>query len=189
MHKDVFTTGEVARICRVAPRTVSKWFDTGQLKGYRIPGSKDRRIPRDQLLRFMRAHGIPVKGLEVGVTRVLVVDEEYDMADVLRTSLEREIGYAVKVATNAFEAGMLADEFRPHVILFDLDIADRDARAVLRALKSNPNLAATKVIAIGEGKPEDGQNYVAHGFESYLAKPFDLRTVVREIEMATNVVS
>jgi len=108
------------------------------------------------------------------------------MADVLRTSLEREIGYSTKVATNAFEAGMLADEFRPHVILFDLGIAE--SRAVLRALKSNPDLAATKVIAIGDGQ-QDGQQYMACGFESYLAKPFDLRTVVREIEMATNVIS
>lgn len=188
MQKDVFTTGEVARICHVAPRTVSKWFDTGQLKGYRIPGSKDRRIPREQLMRFMRAHGIPLKGLEVGVTRVLIVDDEYDMADILRTSLEREIGYQVKVATNAFEAGMLADDFRPHVILFDLDIASSDARVVLRALKTNPELAITKVIAIGNNA-DDAQTYVANGFESYLAKPFDLRTVVREIEMATNVVS
>ena len=34
----VFTTGQVAKICKVAPRTVSKWFDSGRLKGYRIPG-------------------------------------------------------------------------------------------------------------------------------------------------------
>ena len=188
MQKDVLTTGEVARICCVAPRTVSKWFDSGQLKGYRIPGSKDRRIPRDQLLRFMRAHGMPLKGLEVGTTRVLVVDDEYELADILRTSLEREIGYAVKVATNAFEAGMLADEFRPHVILFDLSLANADARTVLRALKSNADLAATKVIAIGEA-PDAMQQYLSAGFESYLAKPFDLRSVVREIEMATNVIN
>ena len=41
----VFTTGQVAKICKVAPRTVSKWFDSGRLKGYRIPGSQDRRNP------------------------------------------------------------------------------------------------------------------------------------------------
>jgi len=187
MEKDVFTTGEVARLCHVAPRTVSKWFDTGQLKGYRIPGSKDRRIPKDQLIRFMRAHGIPIKGLEVGVTRVLIVDDEYELADVLRTSLERGVGYAVKVATNAFEAGMLADEFRPHVILFDMGIAD-DARMVLRALKANPDLAATKVIATGEAD-EESQKLLGFGFESYLKKPFDLRSIVRAIEQATNVVS
>src|SRR6478736_2719268 len=51
--KDVLTTGEVAKICNVAPRTVSKWFDSGALHGYRIPGSKDRRIPLNQLIRFM----------------------------------------------------------------------------------------------------------------------------------------
>ena len=40
--KKVFTTGQVAKICKVAPRTVSKWFDSGRLRGYRIPGSQDR---------------------------------------------------------------------------------------------------------------------------------------------------
>src|SRR5947207_1217774 len=44
--KKVFTTGQVAKICKVAPRTVSKWFDSGRLRGYRIPGSQDRRIPQ-----------------------------------------------------------------------------------------------------------------------------------------------
>ena len=48
-QKDILTTGEVAKICNVAPRTVSKWFDSGQLRGYRIPGSKDRRIPLAQI--------------------------------------------------------------------------------------------------------------------------------------------
>ena len=54
--KKVFTTGQVAKICKVAPRTVSKWFDSGRLRGYRIPGSLDRRIPREQLVRFLKAN-------------------------------------------------------------------------------------------------------------------------------------
>ena len=58
--KKVFTTGQVAKICKVAPRTVSKWFDSGRLKGYRIPGSQDRRIPREQLIRFLKEHGMPL---------------------------------------------------------------------------------------------------------------------------------
>lgn len=54
----VFTTGEVASICKVASRTVSKWFDSGRLKGYRIPGSQERCIPREYLKNFQigRAH-------------------------------------------------------------------------------------------------------------------------------------
>ena len=73
-HKDILTTGEVSKICNVAPRTVSKWFDSGQLRGYRIPGSKDRRIPLNSLIRFMKAHQIPLDGLQSGQTRVLIVD-------------------------------------------------------------------------------------------------------------------
>lgn len=57
--KNVLTTGDVAKICNVAGRTASKWFDNGLLKGYRIPGSQDRRIPVEELIRFMKEHDIP----------------------------------------------------------------------------------------------------------------------------------
>ena len=59
MKKKVFTTGQVSKIANVAPRTVSKWFDSGKLKGYRIPGSQDRRIPRANLIEFLDEHGMP----------------------------------------------------------------------------------------------------------------------------------
>ena len=59
--KNVLTTGDVAKICNVAHRTVSKWFDSGLLSGYRIPGSQDRRVPVDALLEFMEANDIPKK--------------------------------------------------------------------------------------------------------------------------------
>jgi len=58
--KNILTTGDVARICRVAPRTAQKWFDTGLIKGYRIPGSRDRRIPIAELKRFMEANDMPM---------------------------------------------------------------------------------------------------------------------------------
>ena len=55
-EKDIFTSSEVAKICGVAVRTVVKWLDSGQLQGYRIPGSKDRRIPIDCLKKFLVDH-------------------------------------------------------------------------------------------------------------------------------------
>jgi len=81
--KNVLTTGDVAKICNVAPRTVSKWFDNGQLKGYRIPGSKDRRIPVSELIRFMRVHNMPTTGLAVGKIRVLIADSNEKTASAL----------------------------------------------------------------------------------------------------------
>ncbi len=62
--KNVLTTGNVAKICNVAPRTVSKWVDDGALPGYRLPESKDRRIPIASLRSFMEKHSIPTKPLD-----------------------------------------------------------------------------------------------------------------------------
>ena len=64
LSKDVLTTGEVAKICNVSLRTVIKWFDKGFLNGYVIPGTKDRRIPRSELIDFMKANKMPISPLE-----------------------------------------------------------------------------------------------------------------------------
>src|SRR5262249_49330648 len=144
----VLTTGEVAKICRVAPRTVSKWFDTGQLRGYRIPGSKDRRIPVEQLIRFMRTHNIPLNGLDSGQTRVLIVDDQTEVTALLRRALTEEAGYDVRCAACAFEAGAMADEFHPHVMLVSSDLPGAVAHDFIRAVRAMPDLAGTRLIAV-----------------------------------------
>lgn len=186
--KDVLTTGEVAKICNVAPRTVSKWFDSGQLKGYRIPGSKDRRIPMAQLLRFMKDHGIPMEGLNTGQTRILVVDDERDVVDALRRVLGEQASYSVKTATNGFEAGMECERFKPHVILLDIHLGEGDARAVANLVRNSDDLQMTKIIAMS-GKLTDAQavQLRGQGFDSFLKKPFQVRQVIQAIEQATNV--
>lgn len=68
--KEVFSTGDIAKLCHVAPATVAKWVDSGQLRGYRIPGSRDRRVQRDYLLEFLKEYdlpGIDVLEFEAGV--------------------------------------------------------------------------------------------------------------------------
>lgn len=187
--KDVLTTGEVAKICNVAPRTVSKWFDSGALHGYRIPGSKDRRIPLNQLIRFMKQHGMPLNGLMTGCTRVMIVDDEQDIVEVLEKILENEAKYEVEVAKSGFSAGVTAEKFRPHVILLDMHLRDVDGREVCKQVKSSPDLQLTKVIAIsGKMSEEELKGLTANGFDGHLKKPFHVRQVIEVIEDAVAVV-
>ena len=187
--KDVLTTGEVAKICNVAPRTVSKWFDSGALHGYRKPGSKDRRIPLNQLIRFMKQHGMPLNGLMTGCTRVLIVDDEQDIVEVLEKILEDEAKYEVEVARSGFAAGLTAEKFRPHVILMDMHLSDIDGREVARQVKSNPDLQLTKVIAIsGKMTEDEAKNLPPNEFDGFLRKPFHVRQVIEIIEDAMAVV-
>ena len=187
--KDVLTTGEVAKICSVAPRTVSKWFDSGALHGYRIPGSKDRRIPLNQLIRFMKQHGMPLNGLMTGQTRILIVDDEQDIVEVLEKILEGEAKYEVEVAKGGFAAGVTADKFRPHVILIDMHLRDIDGKEVAKAVKANPDLQLTKVIAMSGKMTEDElKGLLPQGFDGFLKKPFHVRQVIEAIEDAMAVV-
>ena len=188
-EKDVLTTGEVAKICNVAPRTVSKWFDSGALRGYRIPGSKDRRIPVNQLIRFMKQHGMPLNGLMTGTTRILIVDDEQDIVEVLEKILEDDAKYEVEVAKGGFAAGVIAEKFRPHVILLDMHLADIDGREVCKQVKNNQDLQLTKVIAMsGKMTEEEARGLNAQGFDSFLKKPFHVKQVIEAIEDAMAVV-
>lgn len=181
--QDILTTGEVARICNVAPRTVSKWFDNGHLRGYRIPGSRDRRIPLDHLVRFMKAHGMPVNGLESGQARVLFVDGDGDLAELLQTALSEQAGYDVRIATSGFEAGAVVEQFLPHVIFLATGTADINPEAIVRFLRTKPELHNTKLVAVDAGStPTEMQQWLQRGFDDCLAKPFAIRQIVEMIE-------
>lgn len=188
--KDVLTTGEVAKICNVAPRTVSKWFDTGVLKGYRIPGSKDRRIPVSQLVRFMKEHGIPFDGVVGGKTRILVVDDEQEIVDALTKVLGEQANYEVRAATSGFAAGIEAERFKPHVMLLDIHLGENDSRNLANMVRADDDLQLCKIIAMS-GKLTDGQlqGLKTQGFDGFLKKPFAVRQVIEAIEHATALVS
>lgn len=57
--KSAYTTGEAAHICNLSQTTIIRLFDSGVLKGYRVPGSRFRRIPHEDLERFLVEHSLP----------------------------------------------------------------------------------------------------------------------------------
>jgi excisionase family DNA binding protein len=187
--KDVFTTGEVAKICNVAARTVSKWFDSGQLQGYRIPGSKDRRIPVANLMQFMKTHGIPLDGLMSGSTRVLICDSDASVCEALGKVLGDETNYEVKTCCDQFSLGIECERFRPHVLLVDLSLPSFDANNFMNAVREMDDLTGMRVVAMCGGLT-DGQtaSIGRFGFDGSLRKPFTVRQVIESVEVANAVV-
>ena len=186
-QKDVLTTGEVAKICHVAPRTVSKWFDNGQLRGYRIPGSRDRRIPLSQLVSFMQAHGMPLDGLDAGRLRVLIMDR--DIPERIVEAIDNLERYDLQTASNGFEAGVAAQRFSPHVIVIDAIASEGEAIAICQNIKSHSELSGIAVIAaVGELTDAQANRMLAGGFDNCLIKPYSLRQLVEAVETASNII-
>jgi len=180
-RRGVFTTGEVARICQVAPRTVSKWFDSGKLKGYRVPGSRDRRITVTELVRFLRAFGMPLTGLDLGDTRVLIVDPERRLGPTLETALNRQEFYAAKTVESAFAAGLEAAEFAPHLILVVPATPELRRAEFPRSAKESLRPAGFKLLAIASDQ-ETASELRRAGFDDCLVRPFDIDDALRVID-------
>lgn len=187
--KNVLTTGDVAKICNVAPRTVSKWFDSGQLKGYRIPGSKDRRIPKSELARFMKVHNMPTATFPVGKIRVLIVDSNGKTASALADTLRTEADYEVKIARNNFETGIIAQKFAPHVLLVSLLAEGIDAADICKSIHSSDDLQTIRVIALAD-KLSDSESsaLLQKGFDNCVSNPADITKVVKGIEETTAII-
>ena len=146
--KTVFTTGEAAKICKVSQQTIIRCFDNGSLKGFRVPGSRFRRIPRAELLRFMRSNEIPTDVLESKSKRVLVVDDDEQIVELFRDLLGNDERFEIRTASTGYDAGLLTEQFRPHLILLDFMLPDLNGNLVCQRIKSNPDLQDTKVLII-----------------------------------------
>ncbi|MCA9212740.1 MAG: response regulator [Planctomycetales bacterium] len=173
--KTVFTTGEAAKICKVSQQTIIRCFDSGQLKGFRVPGSRFRRIPRDQLFAFMKDNGIPTEALESGKRKVLLVDDDADLVDLLRDAFERDGRFDIRTANNGFDAGMQVKEFRPDLVVLDVMLPDINGKEVCVRVRSDPALDEVKIICIsGMVEADKVADLKAAGANEFMQKPFDV---------------
>jgi excisionase family DNA binding protein len=180
--KKVFTTGQVAKICKVAPRTVSKWFDSGRLRGYRIPGSQDRRIPREQLIKFLKEHGMPLGELEEeGWHKILIIGAEKLFIDRLKELLPEDDDYKYELAQSGFEAGIMAESFHPDTIIIDLALGRSEALQIAANLRRNAQYEQTLIVALASEDEASPEKLSEHGFSEAFKKPFDIALLAERI--------
>lgn len=177
--KKIFTTGEAAELCKVSQQTIIRCFDSGRLQGFRVPGSRFRRIPRDELIRFMQANGIPTEALDAGRRRVLVVDDDEKILEVFRDLLERDGRFEFATATTGYDAGLLTEQFRPHLIILDYMLPDINGNVVCQRLKENPATRDTAIIFVsGVINEHEIKSLLSAGGDAFLKKPFRIEDLL-----------
>ena len=177
--KTVFTTGEAAKICKVSQQTIIRCFDNGQLKGFRVPGSRFRRIPREALYKFMKDNGIPTDALESGKRKVLLVDDDVELVELMTKVLEEDGRFEVRVATTGFDAGMMVKEYRPDLIVLDVMLPDINGREVCHRVRDDKTLEDVRILCISGMIEEDRiQELKLSGADDFLHKPFDIEELI-----------
>jgi len=180
--KTVFTTGEAAKICKVSQQTIIRCFDNGQLKGFRVPGSRFRRIPREALYKFMRDNGIPTDALESGKRKVLLVDDDAELVEVMSKFLDEDGRFEVRIASNGFDAGMMVKEYRPDIIVLDVMLPDINGKEVCHRVRADTTLEDVRILCISGMIEEDKiQELRLAGADKFLHKPFDVEELIDEM--------
>ncbi|MCH2212313.1 MAG: response regulator [Fuerstiella sp.] len=180
--KTVFTTGEAAKICKVSQQTIIRCFDSGQLKGFRVPGSRFRRIPRDVLYKFMKENGIPTDALESGKRRALIVDDDAELVELISDALIADGRFELRSADNGFDAGMMVKEYHPDIIVLDVMLPDINGKEVCQRVRSDSNMDDVRIICISGMVEQDKiQDLKDSGADHFVQKPFEIDYLIERI--------
>jgi two-component system, OmpR family, response regulator RpaA len=181
-NKQVFTTGEVAEVCNVSQQTIIRCFDSGKLQGFRVPGSKFRRIPREALLLFMKENDIPLDMLDSGKRRILIVDDDPAITEMLQDVLERDGRFDVKGTNTGYEAGILTQSFNPDLILLDYLLPDINGNVVCKTIRENAAFSHMKIIFVsGVVNPDEVEQLTKAGADAFIKKPFDVEKLIAQV--------
>jgi len=182
-EKKVFTTGEAAKVCKVSQQTIIRCFDSGRLNGFRVPGSRFRRIPRDELIRFMRDNDIPLESIGSALKRVLVVDDEPEILSLMTDLLASDGRFEVCQASTGYDAGIETERFKPHLIVLDYMLPDINGNIVCQRVRSSETMPETRILCVSGVVERDEIEMLKNaGADDFLKKPFDLREMIAKIE-------
>ena len=180
--KDLFTTGEAAEVCKVSQQTIIRCFDAGRLEGFRIPGSKFRRIPRRSLVRFMRENNIPLDTLGSGKKKILIVDDDAEIVELMADVLVRDGRFDIKTAASGYDAGIMTQQFLPDLILLDYMLPDVNGNVVCETIRKNPEFESIKIIIVsGVVKQDEIDQLLKSGAEDFIRKPFNIAELTDKI--------
>ena len=170
--KTIYTTHEVSRLLHVNPRSVINWIEQDLLPSYRTPGGH-RRIRHDDLLAFLRKHQIPTPAsLVEGKFNVLVVDDEPEIVELIRSFLERNGSYEISSASDGISALIEVGRVKPDLLILDIMIPGVDGVEVCRRIKEDSS-NKTVIIAVS-GTSENERKVLQAGADSFMLKPVDL---------------
>ena len=180
--KKVLTTGDVARLCNVNFRTVLRWIERGELAAYKLPGRGDNRIRREDFLEFVAVNQMPVPdGFRTDRQRVLVVDDEAQMASSIRRALTRE-GFDVKTASDGFRAGTYLGTFAPAVVTLDLQMPELSGFDVMSFVRQTPGLEHTRILVVSGLEQSELDRAISEGADAALPKPFGNKELVSKVK-------
>jgi len=154
--KQVFTTGEAAKICNVSQQTIIRCFDSGRLHGFKVPGSRFRRIPRLELIRFMQQNNMDLSRMGSGPIQVLVIGLSVAETDAIIR--DQSVGHNIQIqhADDAWEAGFFAHKCNPELVLLNANVTGLQEHSIRKSISDHHG--SEPMIVLVRANSQNGLN-------------------------------
>lgn len=121
--------------------------------------------------------------------KILLVEDEQDIQEVARLSLENIGSFTVKVCDSGKDALSEAQNFKPDLILLDVMMPGMDGLTTLNNLRQSPNTDINNIPVIfmtAKAQANEMKNYISSGAIGAISKPFDPMTLASQIKEIWN---
>ena len=175
-----YTTHEIAKFCDVYPSSVLHWIKEGKLKAHVTPGGH-RRVAREDLIRFLKQFQMPIPAeLQAGRRRILVVDDEPEMARMLEKIFRMHADlFDTEVCGSGIDALIKIGQSPPDLVVLDVVMPKMDGFQVCRILKTRPETSSVRIIALtGKKVPINEHKLDEHHIDAFFRKPFDVEQLL-----------
>lgn len=186
MKKDYYTTGEIAKITGISPRTIKNYCTQGKIDCIVTPVTNYRRIPYRSLIDFLQKHNIPYDEiLKLTVVKVLIIENDPKIIRLLKELVSSYFdNVEVETATKGYEASLLAGTFLPDIIILDLRLPRMDGIAVCENIRNNERTqGADIIICTAYATEENRRNLGSLGVTKILEKPFTMEQLAALIDI------
>jgi DNA-binding response OmpR family regulator len=130
----------------------------------------------------MRDNGIPTDALESGKRKVLVVDDDIELVELICSVLENDGRFETRSVNNGFDAGMMVREYRPDLIVLDVMLPDINGKEVCVRVRNDNSLEDVRIVCIsGMVEAEKIAELKDAGADDFLQKPFETEKLIEKL--------
>ena len=181
------TSGDIANYLDVTQRTVIRWINSGQLKGFKLPGRGNNRIQVVDFIKFLKNNAMPIPDqlqheLNPVSVNILLIDDESAVLRAMTRAL-KPLNLKVYSAADGFHAGLLLQQLHPAIVVLDLNMPGMDGFSVIRHIRDEQKNSNIRILVVSALADQQLDHAIAIGADAVLSKPFSnaqLRKTISE---------
>jgi excisionase family DNA binding protein len=180
--KEAYGPYEIAELLDVAPSSIGLWIEKGFLEAFKTPGGH-RRIYREELVRFLNRHNIPVPDEFKGdLVRILIIEDEVEVAEMIERVLSDYENVEVYSVNDGIAALLEIGRRPPDMVILDIIIPGIDGFEVCKRINRDKILNVKTIAISGKIEEDDVSKLLESGANRFLRKPFSVEDLKRTVD-------